>query len=73
MFRYVVIASMLVYQVMAIRLLSHVEIMLGADRDEYGCIASAGYSWCNYTQSCMSANELCYIPPPPPLEEISFQ
>ena len=39
--------------------------ILGADRDEFGCIGSAGYSWCNYTKSCTSANELC-IPIPVP-------
>ena len=41
------------------------EPILGADRDGFGCIGSAGYRWCNYTNSCASANELC-IPIPVP-------
>jgi hypothetical protein len=24
----------------------------GSDRDEYGCIGSAGYSWCKRTNQC---------------------
>lgn len=59
MLRFVVFATMIVYQVAAARLLSRPEMMLGADRDEFGCISSAGYHWCNYTQSCQSANKLC--------------
>jgi len=64
MLRYFFIATMFVYQVTARRLLMDPLIMLGADRDEYGCIGSAGYSWCNITEKCVSANELC-IPLPP--------
>lgn len=26
---------------------------LGGDRDEHGCIASAGYSWCESKQKCL--------------------
>ncbi len=26
--------------------------LLGADRDEYGCLNSAGYSWCESSQKC---------------------
>ena len=26
--------------------------VLGGDLDEWGCKASAGYSWCNQTQAC---------------------
>lgn len=33
--------------------------ILGGDRDEYGCIHSAGYTWCNETKSCVSANHIC--------------
>lgn len=29
----------------------------GGDRDEYGCIGSAGYSWCNIKQKCLRAWE----------------
>ena len=36
--------------------------LLGGDRDEYGCITSAGYKWCNETNSCVSVNQLC-LPP----------
>ena len=59
MLRFVILASMIVYQVAAARILSAPEVLLGADRDEYGCISSAGYHWCNYTQSCQSANKIC--------------
>lgn len=27
--------------------------MFGADRDEYGCVKSAGYRWCNSTKTCI--------------------
>ncbi len=27
--------------------------MVGNDRDEHGCIASAGYSWCEAKQQCI--------------------
>jgi hypothetical protein len=27
--------------------------IVGADRDEHGCIASAGYSWCEIKQKCL--------------------
>jgi len=59
MLRFIIFASIIAYQGAAIRLLSMPEIILGADRDEFGCVGSAGYSWCNYTQSCQSANEIC--------------
>lgn len=29
------------------------EELVGGDRDEHGCIPSAGYSWCNVTQKCI--------------------
>ena len=59
MLRFIIFASIIAYQGADIRLLSMPEIILGADRDEFGCVGSAGYSWCNYTQSCQSANEIC--------------
>ncbi len=27
--------------------------IIGGDSDEYGCKASAGYSWCEYKQKCI--------------------
>ncbi|WP_211472122.1 hypothetical protein [Collimonas humicola] len=30
----------------------------GSDRDEHGCIASAGYSWCTNTNHCERPWEL---------------
>lgn len=30
----------------------------GADRDAHGCIGSAGYRWCGYTQRCERPWEL---------------
>jgi hypothetical protein len=32
--------------------------LVGADRDTHGCIGSAGYSWCEYTQRCERPWEL---------------
>lgn len=29
------------------------ENLLGGDRDEHGCIPSAGYSWCEAKQKCL--------------------
>ena len=54
-----VFAVMFLYQVAAARLLKDPAYMFGADRDEYGCIQSAGYSWCEFTQSCQSSNQIC--------------
>jgi len=31
---------------------------IGGDRDEYGCLPSAGYLWCERTQSCERSWEL---------------
>ncbi|EOD79901.1 Subtilisin-like serine protease [Grimontia indica] len=31
---------------------------VGADRDEFGCIPSAGYQWCAYTNQCERPWEL---------------
>lgn len=69
MLRFIIIASMVVYHVTAARILNDptpiTNFILGADRDEFGCVSSAGYSWCNYTQSCESVNRLC-LPIPVP-------
>lgn len=32
--------------------------MPGSDRDEHGCIGSAGYSWCERTKQCERPWEL---------------
>lgn len=34
------------------------EMMTGADRDEHGCIGSAGYSWCTKQSECVRSWEL---------------
>ncbi len=31
--------------------------MVGNDRDEHGCIGSAGYSWCEVKQKCLRSWE----------------
>lgn len=31
--------------------------LVGGDVDEYGCKASAGYSWCEYKQKCLRTFE----------------
>ena len=71
MLRFIILASMIVHQVTAARILNDptpiMNLILGADRDEFGCIGSAGYSWCNYTRSCQSANEICMPIPVPSL------
>jgi hypothetical protein len=33
-------------------------IAVGADKDKHGCIASAGYSWCERTKHCERPWEL---------------
>ena len=35
------------------------DMTLGADRDGWGCITSAGYSWCNHTESCTPSYAPC--------------
>jgi len=43
--------------------------LLGGDRDERGCIGSAGYSWCESKQKCLRIfEELCIDP----TEELSL-
>jgi hypothetical protein len=32
--------------------------VVGSDRDEFGCIGSAGYSWCELTNQCERPWEL---------------
>ncbi|MDD1780978.1 serine protease [Enterovibrio sp. ZSDZ35] len=32
--------------------------MVGADKDEHGCIGSAGYAWCASTNQCERSWEL---------------
>ena len=34
------------------------EAMVGGDRDEHGCIGSAGYQWCERTAQCERPWEL---------------
>ncbi len=38
------------------------DMVLGADRDEWGCITSAGYSWCNHTEACIPTGDHCHPP-----------
>lgn len=35
------------------------EILVLGTTDEYGCITSAGYSYCNHTDSCIRFDESC--------------
>lgn len=37
----------------------NVGLILGSDKDEWGCVPSAGYTWCNDTQSCLPINQVC--------------
>jgi len=34
-------------------------IIVGSDKDEWGCMPSAGYTWCNETESCLPINQIC--------------
>ena len=36
-----------------------VGLILGSDRDQWGCIPTAGYTWCNESQSCIPINQIC--------------
>ena len=36
-----------------------VGLIMGSDRDQWGCIPTAGYTWCNETQSCLPINQIC--------------
>lgn len=39
--------------------------IVGGDKDEHGCIGSAGYSWCPSEEKCLRAwEETCKIEPP---------
>jgi hypothetical protein len=35
--------------------------LVGADRDEHGCIGSAGYTWCARTNQCERTWELAKV------------
>lgn len=35
--------------------------IVGGDRDEQGCIGSAGYQWCEKKQQCVRAWELPHV------------
>ena len=35
------------------------EIVFLGTTDEYGCITSAGYTYCNHTDSCIRFDESC--------------
>lgn len=37
---------------------AHVDRMVGGDRDAHGCIASAGYQWCERAKRCARSWEL---------------
>ena len=37
----------------------NVGLILGSDKDEWGCIPTAGYTWCNETESCIPINQIC--------------
>ena len=34
-------------------------LILGSDKDQWGCIPTAGYTWCNETESCIPINQIC--------------
>ena len=46
------------YLVTSIRIMG-LAVLLGGDEDSYGCKPSAGYVWCNETDSCIPMNQIC--------------
>lgn len=69
----VTLAFATLVQTAAIRIIG---VLFGNDYDENGCKPSAGYTWCNETQSCLPMNQVCseeipsidlYPGPPPTL------
>jgi len=42
--------------------------LVGRDRDDHGCLTSAGFVYCNYTDKCIRVQEKC-TPPVPVLQE----
>ena len=36
--------------------------LVGRDRDDHGCLTSAGFVYCNYTDSCIRVQEKCNVP-----------
>jgi len=36
--------------------------LVGRDRDEHGCLTSAGFVYCNYTDKCIRIQEKCNVP-----------
>jgi hypothetical protein len=36
--------------------------LVGRDRDEHGCLTSAGFVYCNYTDKCIRVQEKCNVP-----------
>ena len=51
-----IIGTNLITMVVGARILG-VGILLGNDKDSDGCISSAGYEWCEYTQECIRVGE----------------
>lgn len=48
-----IVASSLFALYVALRMIETTNRMVGEDRDEHGCIGSAGYSWCEGKQKCL--------------------
>jgi len=38
--------------------------LVGRDRDDHGCLTSAGFIYCNYSDSCIRVQEKCNAPVP---------
>lgn len=66
--RLLILLGLCTAQAVAIRIIGIEYMLFGGDYDENGCKPSAGYTWCNETNSCIPMNELCL----PEIPEISL-
>jgi len=49
----IIVAVIFLASVILISILSEKQNLVGNDKDEHGCIGSAGYTWCEKKQSCI--------------------
>ena len=57
--RLLVLLGLCTAQAVAIRIIGIEYMLFGGDYDENGCKPSAGYMWCNETDSCIPMNQSC--------------
>jgi hypothetical protein len=57
--RLLFVLSLCAVQTVAVRIIGIEYMLFGGDYDDNGCKPSAGYIWCNETESCIPMNQLC--------------